>query len=59
MSKIYPECRGSAPSDRPVPADVFLREELDEDQEEDGGGGEDDEMTARTTAATPSERALF
>jgi hypothetical protein len=51
MSRIYPECLDSDPSDRSVAANVLLRQapdEEDEDQEEeedegDGNGKEDDE----------------
>jgi len=35
MSRIHPECPDSAPSDRPVAADVVLRQEPDEDEEEE------------------------
>ena len=48
MSRIYPECLDSAPSDRSVAADVLLRQEPDEEEEEDeeedeGDRKEDDE----------------
>jgi hypothetical protein len=51
MSRIYPECLDSGPSDRSVAANVFLRQapyEEDEDQEEeedegDGNGKEDED----------------
>ena len=55
MSRIYPECLDSGPSDRSVAANVLLRQapdEEDEDQEEEedegdgdgnGNGKEDDE----------------
>ncbi len=40
MSRIRPECRDSEPSDRPLAADVLVREEPDEEEDEDE---EDDE----------------
>ena len=47
MSRIHPECPGSDPSDRSVPADVLLRqepdEEEDEEEEEDEGDGKKDD----------------
>jgi hypothetical protein len=47
MSRIYPECLDSGPSDRSVAANVLLRQEPDEeeeeDEEEDQGDGEDDD----------------
>jgi hypothetical protein len=35
MSKIYPECPGSTPSDRLEAADVLLRQEPDQEEEEE------------------------
>jgi hypothetical protein len=44
MSRILPECPHSDPSDRPVAADVLLRQEPDEEEDEgDGDGKEDDD----------------
>ncbi len=45
MSRIYPECSDSDPSDRSVAADVLLRKEPDseEDEEEDEGDGKEDD----------------
>ena len=45
MSRIHPECPGSDPSDRSVPADVLLRQEPDEeeDEEEDEGDGKEND----------------
>jgi hypothetical protein len=45
MSRIYPECPDSDPSDRSVAADVLLRQEPDEeeDEEEDEGDGKEDD----------------
>jgi hypothetical protein len=38
---MHPECPDSHPSDRPVAADIFLRQEPneEEDEEEDEGDG--------------------
>ena len=47
MRRIHPECLDSAPSDRPLTADVLLRQEPDEaeedEQEDEGDGKEDDD----------------
>jgi hypothetical protein len=48
MSRIYPECHYSHPSDRSVPADVLLRqepveEEDEEEDESDDKDGDDDD----------------
>ena len=45
MSRIHPECPDSDPSDRSAAANVFLRQEPDEqeDEEEDEGDGEEDD----------------
>jgi hypothetical protein len=45
MSRIYPDCPDSDPSDRPVVADVLLRQAPDEeeDEEEDEGDGKEDD----------------
>ena len=45
MSRIYPECPDSDPSDRSVAANVLLRQEPDgeEDEEEDEGDGKEDD----------------
>lgn len=46
MSRIHPECPDSDPSDRPIAADVLLRQEPDEEEdeeEEEGDGKEDDD----------------
>ncbi|MBZ5682877.1 MAG: hypothetical protein LAO24_22520 [Acidobacteriia bacterium] len=47
MSRIYPECPDSDPSDRSVVADVRLRqepeEEEEEDEEEDEGDSKEDD----------------
>jgi hypothetical protein len=43
MSRIHPECPGSDPSDRSVPADVVLREEPDEEEDEEDDEGDDKE----------------
>ena len=47
MSRIHPEYADSVVSDRPVPADVLLRqqpdEEEDEEEEEDEGNGKEDD----------------
>ena len=37
MSRIHSGCHDSGPSDRPVAADVLLRQEPDEEEEEDEG----------------------
>jgi hypothetical protein len=41
MSRMHPECPDSHPSDRPVDADILLRQEPneEEDEEEDEGDG--------------------
>jgi len=44
MSRIHPECTDSDPCDQSAVADVFVREEPDEeDEEEDEGDGEKDD----------------
>ncbi|HEX4920488.1 MAG TPA: hypothetical protein VFV92_07085 [Candidatus Bathyarchaeia archaeon] len=43
MSRIHPECTDSEPPDRSVAADVFLRQEPDEEEDEDEGEGKEDE----------------
>ncbi|MFZ1138227.1 MAG: hypothetical protein ABR881_31540 [Candidatus Sulfotelmatobacter sp.] len=45
MSRIYPECPDSDPSDRSVVADVRLRQEPEEeeDEEEDEGDSKEDD----------------
>jgi hypothetical protein len=45
MSRIYPECHDSYPSDRSVPADVLLRQEPveEEDEEEDESDDKEDD----------------
>jgi hypothetical protein len=45
MSRIHPEYADSVLSDRPVPADVLLRQQPDEeeDEEEDEGDGKEDD----------------
>ena len=45
MSRIHPEYADSVVSDRPVPADVLLRQQPDEeeDEEEDEGDGKEDD----------------
>ena len=46
MSRIYPECLESGPSDRSVAAGVLLRQEPDEeeeDEEEDEGDRKEDD----------------
>ena len=43
MSRIHPEGPDSDPSDRPVAADVLLRQEPGEDEEEDEGDGKEDD----------------
>jgi hypothetical protein len=40
---MHPECPDSDPSDRPVSADVLLRQEPDEEEEEDEGDGKEDD----------------
>jgi hypothetical protein len=35
MDETYLQCSGSGPADRPIAADVLLREEPDEEEEED------------------------
>jgi len=42
MSRIHPECADSAPPDRSVAADVFLRHEPDEEEDEEEEDGGDD-----------------
>jgi len=42
MSRIHPECADSAPADRSVAADVFLRHEPDEEEDEEEEDGGDD-----------------
>ena len=48
MSRIYPECPDSRPSDR-LPADVLLRQEPDEEEEEDEDDGKDADDDDDTT----------
>ena len=51
MRRIHPECLDSAPSDRPLTADVLLRQEPDEEddeeeeeeEEDDGDDGKEDD----------------
>ena len=48
MSRIYPECLDSGPSDRSVAANILLRqepdeEEVDEEEDEDEGDGKKDD----------------
>jgi hypothetical protein len=43
MSRIYPECPDSDPSDRWIAADVLVRQEPDEEEEEDEGDGTEDD----------------
>lgn len=50
MSRIHPECPDSDPSDRPIAADILLRQEPDEEEDEEeeededeGDGKEDDD----------------
>ena len=46
MSRIYPECTNSGPSDDSIAADALLRQEPDaeddDEEEDDGDGNEDD-----------------
>jgi hypothetical protein len=46
MSRIYPECPDSDPSDRSVVADVLFRQEPDEEEEEDEDDGKEDDDDA-------------
>ena len=41
MSRIHPGCHDSDPSDRPVAADVLLRQEPDEEEDEEEDEGDD------------------
>jgi hypothetical protein len=41
MSRIHPRCYDSDPSDRPVAADVLLRQEPDEEEDEEEDEGDD------------------
>jgi hypothetical protein len=49
------ECSDPETSNRPMAADVLLRQEPDEEEEEDEGDGK--KMTTKTATATRSERA--
>jgi len=40
MSRIHPECSDPETSDRPMAADVLLREEPEEEEEEEDGYSE-------------------
>ena len=55
---MHPEYPDSHPSDRPVAADILLRQEPNEEEDEDDGTEHDEMMTmTKTTKATRSERA--
>jgi hypothetical protein len=46
MSRIYPECSDSNSTGRSLPADIFLREEPEDEEQEDEeehDSGEEDE----------------
>ena len=43
MSRIYPECPDSHPSDWPVAADVLFRQDPDEEEDEEEDEGDDNE----------------
>jgi len=43
MRRLHPECSDSEFSDRPLPADILLREEPEDEEEEDDRKEEDDE----------------
>jgi len=43
MNRIHPECIDPETYDRPVAADVLVRDEPDEEEEEDEGDGTEDD----------------
>ena len=55
MYRLRLECSDPETSDRPIAADVLLRQEPEEEEQEDEGDGKEEEDDGETTTATRSD----